>query len=132
MAQIIAVYSAEQESLQAARSLLKATGGVPSLVHQAAGDWARARATTRLEQAAARSLRHRRDLRAVEAEVADNVVQLQQLRGRRGAGAAGKVLAAGSGRSQPAPALCPYKGLARFEQADSERSSAASGWSPSW
>jgi WD40 repeat protein/DNA-binding SARP family transcriptional activator len=120
MTQIVAIYSAEEESLQAARSLLKATGGIPSLVHQAAGDWARSRATTRLEQAAAQSLRHRRDLRAVEAEVADNVVNLQQLRGRRGAVAAGKVPAGGLGRSQPAMVLCPYKGLARFEQADSQ------------
>ena len=120
MAQIVAVYSVEQESLEAARSLVKATGGVPSLVHQAAGGWARARATSRLEQAAARSLRHRRDLRAVEAEVADNVVELQQLLGRRGAVAAGEVPAGGSGWSPPAAALCPYKGLARFEQADRE------------
>jgi WD40 repeat protein/DNA-binding SARP family transcriptional activator len=120
MAQIVAVYSAKQDSLQAARNLLTATGGVPSLVHQAASDWARARATTRLEQAAAQSLRHRRNLRAVKAEVADNVVELQQLRGRRGAGAAGEVPAHDSGRSPPATALCPYKGLARFEQADAE------------
>src|SRR5215212_1355281 len=120
MAQIVAVYSAEEESLQAARSLLQATGGIPSLVHQAAGDWARSRATTRLEQAAAQSLRHRRDLRAVEAEVADNVVELQQLRGRRGAVAAGEVAAGGLGRSPSATVPCPYKGLARFEQADRE------------
>jgi WD40 repeat protein/DNA-binding SARP family transcriptional activator len=120
MARIVAVYSAEEESLQAARTVLKATGGVPSLVHQAAGDWARSRATKRLEQAAARSLRHRRDLRAVQTQVADNVVELEQLRGRRGAVAGAEVVETGLDRSPAAAVLCPYKGLARFEPADSQ------------
>jgi DNA-binding SARP family transcriptional activator/WD40 repeat protein len=120
MARIVAVYSAEEESLQAARTLLKATGGVPLLVHQAAGDWARARVTRRVEQAAARSVRHRRDLRAVQAQVADNVVELQQLRGRRGAVAGAEVAESGPHRSPPAAVLCPYKGLACFEPADSQ------------
>src|SRR5215213_2572258 len=120
MAQIVAVYSAEEESLQAARSLLKATGGIPSLIHHAAGEWARARATKRVEQAAARSLRHRLDLRAVQGEVADNVVELQQLRGRRGAVAGAEIAERGPDRSPPATVLCPYKGLACFESADRE------------
>jgi WD40 repeat protein/DNA-binding SARP family transcriptional activator len=116
MARIVAVYSAEEEALQAARTVLGATGGVPLRVHQAASDWARARATQRVQQAAARSLRHRRDLRAVQAQVADNVVQLQQLRGR----GRGEARERGPDRMQPAVVLCPYKGLARFERADRE------------
>jgi WD40 repeat protein/DNA-binding SARP family transcriptional activator len=120
MARIVAAYSAEAESLQAARTLLQATGGIPALVHQAAGDWARSRATKRVEQAAAQSLRHRRDLRAVQGEVADNVVELQQLRGRRGAVAGTEIAERGPDRSPPAAVLCPYKGLARFEPADRE------------
>jgi WD40 repeat protein/DNA-binding SARP family transcriptional activator len=118
-ARIVAGYSAEAEALQAAQTVLKATGGIPSLVHQAVGEWARARATKRLEQAAARSVRHRRELRAVEAEVADNVVELEQLRDRA-AVASVATGERGPGRSQPAVVLCPYKGLACFEQADRE------------
>jgi WD40 repeat protein/DNA-binding SARP family transcriptional activator len=120
IARIVAAYSAEEESLQTARTLLQATGGIPALVHQAAGDWARSRATKRVEQAAARSLRHRRDLRAVQGEVADNVVELQQLRGRRGAVAGAEIVESGPDRSPPAAVLCPYKGLACFEPADRE------------
>jgi WD40 repeat protein/DNA-binding SARP family transcriptional activator len=120
MARIVAVYSAEEEALQAARTMLGSTGGVPLRVHQAASDWARARATQRVQQAAARSLRHRRDLRVVQAQVVDHVVQLQQLRGRAGGSVAGGEAGEhGPERLQPAEVvLCPYKGLARFEQAD--------------
>jgi WD40 repeat protein/DNA-binding SARP family transcriptional activator len=117
MARIVAVYSAEAEALQVARTVLAETGGVPSLVHQAASDWARARATKRLEQAAAQSLRQRQHLRAVDAELADNVVELQQLRAVMGGAEA---TADGPGRSEPAAVLCPYKGLACFERADRE------------
>jgi WD40 repeat protein/DNA-binding SARP family transcriptional activator len=120
MAQIIAVYSGEADALQVAETLSAGTGGVPLLVHQAASGWAQARATRRVAQAAAQSRRHRQDLRAVQAEVADNVVELQQLRGRRGPVAGAEVTASDSGRTQPAVVLCPYKGLARFEQADRE------------
>jgi WD40 repeat protein/DNA-binding SARP family transcriptional activator len=118
-ARIVAGYSAEAGALQAAQTVLKATGGVPSLVHQAVGEWARTQATKRLAQAAAQSVRHRRELRAVEAEVADNVVQLEQLRGRA---AVASVTAGerGPDSSRPAVVLCPYKGLARFEPADRE------------
>jgi WD40 repeat protein/DNA-binding SARP family transcriptional activator len=115
MARIVAVYGAEEEALQAARTVLGPTEGVPLQVHQAASDWARARATQRVQQAAARSLRHRRDLQVVQAQVADNVVELQQLRGRRGGGEADE---GGPDRLQPTVVRCPYKGLARFERAD--------------
>jgi DNA-binding SARP family transcriptional activator len=120
MARIVAGYSAEADALQVAETLSAATGGVPLRVHQAASDWAKARATQRLEQAAAQSRRHRQNLRVVKGEVADNVVELQQLRGRQGALAATAVAAGDSDRSPPAVVLCPYKGLARFEPADRE------------
>jgi WD40 repeat protein/DNA-binding SARP family transcriptional activator len=120
MARIVAVYSAEADALQVAQTLLGATGGVPLLVHQAASDWARTRATKRLEQAAAQSLHHRQTLRVVDAKVADNVVELQQLRGRA-AVASVATGERGPVRSPPAAVvLCPYKGLARFEPADRE------------
>ena len=117
MAQIVAVYSAEAEALQVARTVLAKTRGIPLLVHETASEWARTRATKRLEQAAAQSLRQRQHLRAVDAEVADNVVELQQLRAVVGGADA---TAGGPGRLEPAVVLCPYKGLARFEPADRE------------
>jgi WD40 repeat protein/DNA-binding SARP family transcriptional activator len=119
-AQIVAGYSGEADALQVAKTLSAETGGVPLLVHQAARGWAQAQATKRLAQAAAQRLHHRQTLRVVDAAVADNVVELQQLRSRRGALAATEVAASGPGGSQPAVVLCPYKGLARFEQADRE------------
>jgi WD40 repeat protein/DNA-binding SARP family transcriptional activator len=117
MARIVAVYSAEAEALQVARTVLIDTQGVPLLVHQAASEWARARATTRLEQVAAQSLRQRQHLRAVDAELVENVVELQQLRAVAGGAEA---TTGGPGRSEPAAVLCPYKGLACFEPADRE------------
>ena len=119
MARIVAVYSAEAEALQTAQTVLGATEGVPLLVHQAASDWAQARATQRLEQAAAQSRRHRQRLRVVDAAVADNVVELQHLRGRA---AVASVATGEHGPvgSQPAVVLCPYKGLACFESGDRE------------
>jgi hypothetical protein len=118
-AQILVGYSAEADALQVAETLSSETRGVPLLVHQAARDWARTQATKRLAQAAAQRRRHRQRLRVVDATVADNVVQLQQLRGRAA------VASVATGEHSPDPAapamvLCPYKGLARFEPADRE------------
>jgi WD40 repeat protein len=118
-ARIVAGYSAEADAAQVAGTLSAETGGIPLLVHQAARGWAQARATKRLERAAAESRRHRQRLRVVDATVADNVVQLQQLRGRA-AVASVATGERGPVRSQPAVVLCPYKGLARFEPADRE------------
>ena len=87
--------------------LLAASEGVPLRVHQQAAEWARGIAADRLEVVAERAAAGRRGLRAVEAELAGSVVDLQAVRER-------------ARRHAPASALvvCPFKGLAPFDRDD--------------
>jgi WD40 repeat protein len=94
---------------------------VPVLVHQAAGDWAQARAAHQLEQKAGQIASRRSHLRDDSARFADDVADLRGLREHTQQVAK---LAASQGVSdeeledRPAAAVCPYKGLARFEASD--------------
>jgi WD40 repeat protein/DNA-binding SARP family transcriptional activator len=87
-------------------ALRDATGGVPRRIHEAAGEWARHEATRRVDVAADRAGYGRTEARALEADLAGSVADLQIVRER---------LAPADDR---APVTCPYKGLATFDADD--------------
>ena len=96
---------------------------MPLLVHQAASDWAQAQAAQQLEQRAGPDRLRRSHLRDDSARFTDDVADLRGLhehtqqvaRLATGQGPPGEELEDG-----PAAAVCPYKGLARFEPDDAE------------
>jgi hypothetical protein len=122
VAQVLGLYGSEQAARAAANSVLERTGGVPVLVHQAAGDWAQAQAAHQVEQVVGQATSSRSHLRVVQSRLADDVVDLQELREHSqqvaqlvgGQGAPGEE----EPQDRPAAVVCPYKGLARFEAND--------------
>ncbi len=94
-------------------TLLATSRGVARRVHEAAFEWARREATRRVDAAAGRAAAGRTDARALEAELAGSVVELQSTRERAG-------LAGHDGEDADAPVVCPYKGLATFDAEDAE------------
>jgi WD40 repeat protein/DNA-binding SARP family transcriptional activator len=86
--------------------LVAESGGVPARVHRVAAAWARAVATQRLGDAAARASAERADWHLAGDDVATEVVELQTVRER-------EQLA----DSDVLPA-CPFKGLASFDVED--------------
>jgi hypothetical protein len=123
VAQVLALYEGEQAARAAAGAVLEATGGVPRLVHQAAGNRAQAQAAHLVEEAAGRTASSRGQLRLVQAELANDLVDLQELREHSqqvaqlaGEGPPGQ----DETNDRPAAVICPYKGLARYEPDDAE------------
>jgi WD40 repeat protein/class 3 adenylate cyclase len=93
-------------------SLLEASGGVPSRVHETVGAWAHGEAARRLGKAASVAAVGRSDLRTVEQELADRVVDLQLVREQA------RLFGA---RLEPRePGDAPYRGLASFGSDDAE------------
>lgn len=86
-------------------SMLRASGGVPARVHEVVGEWARDEAKRRLA-AAAEWLSAGKGKQAAGLEFANNVIALK-LERVYAAQAAGRL-----------SDLCPYKGLAAFDQSD--------------
>jgi WD40 repeat protein/DNA-binding SARP family transcriptional activator len=123
VAQVLGLYGSDQAARAAAGAVLDDTGGVPLLVHQAAGDWAQAQAAQQLEHRAGQIATGRSHLRVDSSSFADDVADLRGLREHTQQVAR---LAAGQGppdqelEDRPAAAVCPYKGLARFEPDDAE------------
>ena len=76
-------------------------------------EWARREATRRVDAVAGRAAAGRTDARALEAELAGSVVELQSTRERAG-------LVGHDGEDADAPVVCPYKGLATFDSEDAE------------
>jgi DNA-binding SARP family transcriptional activator len=121
VAKVLAIYGAEAAAREAADPMLERTGGVPLLVHQAAGDWAQAQAAQQVEETARQTASSRSSLREVQARLADDVVGLRELGEHTqqvARLATGQVPAGGEPDEGPAAAVCPYKGLARFEPSD--------------
>ncbi len=87
--------------------LLGASRGVPGLVHELAGQWARREAARRVQAGAERTAARRVDLRTMEHELAADVVVLEAAHEREP-----------PGRRQRARSMCPFKGLASFQVAD--------------
>jgi WD40 repeat protein/DNA-binding SARP family transcriptional activator len=121
VAQILALYGDEEPARAAAIAVLERTGGLPLPVHLAARDWAQAQAARRVEETVSQTASSRSHLRAVQARLTDNVGDLQKLREQADVD---PWLATDQGASPPHPddrpatAICPYKGLARFEASD--------------
>ena len=124
VAKVLGLYESEQAARAAAGSVLAHTGGVPVLVFQAAGDWAQAQAAHQVEQEVRQTVSGRSHLRVVQARLADDLVDLHELREHTeqvtwlagGPGAPGE----GESPDRPVAVVCPYKGLARFEPGDAE------------
>ena len=111
-------------------AVLERTGGVPLLVHQAASDWAHTAAERQVEQTARQTASSRSHLRVVQAKLADDVVDLQELREPRSSRSwrrpgCPEDHAGGGGLPLQGPG--PLRG-----QMTPSSSSAGSGWSPSW
>ena len=94
-------------------ALLETSQGVARRVHEAASEWARREATLRVDSVADRAAAGRTEARALEAELAGSVVELQSARERAS-------LVAASGDEDEVPMVCPYKGLATFDADDAE------------
>ena len=90
-----------------AASLLSDSGGIPRRVHDVAGLWARSEAARHVGAIADRAADERAELRSIESQLADGVVQLQT------AGEQIEPLEAREGS-----VVCPFKGLASFEADD--------------
>jgi WD40 repeat protein len=121
VAKVLAIYGAEAAAREAADPVLERTGGVPLLVHQAAGKWAQAQAAQQVEQRAGQIASSRSSLREVQARLADDVVGLRELGEHTqqvARLATGQAPPDEEPEDQPAAVVCPYKGLARFEASD--------------
>ncbi|MCK9926644.1 winged helix-turn-helix domain-containing protein [Frankia sp. Mgl5] len=141
--EIVAGYVGAGEVPAATAAVIESSGGVPARVHEDAADWAAVRAGERVGQRATRVATDRYDLAESERAMVSDVLDLQRVRRRRGvAGPAGSVGGAGasggpsaSGSSAggagsgdaadsaapvgaPGTVVCPYKGLARFDEQD--------------
>ena len=89
--------------------LLKASDGVPRRVHEIASQWARREEGRRVGAVAGRAATGRRELRAMETELADDLLELQAARER-----------AEAREDASDVVVCPFKGLASFDVADAE------------
>jgi WD40 repeat protein/DNA-binding SARP family transcriptional activator/energy-coupling factor transporter ATP-binding protein EcfA2 len=120
VAQVLGLYGSEQAAGAAAGAVLERTGGVPLRVHQAAGDWAQAHAAHQLEDRAGQIASRRSHLREDSARFAEDVADLRGLREhtQQVARLAGQGPPDEELEDRPAAAVCPYKGLARFESSD--------------
>ncbi len=94
------------------------TSGVPLQVHEQASEWARQRATRRVEEATDRSTAARARLAMSRGEIAESVESIQHLLAARRANLAAREAELGGDRDAAEFAVCPYKGLAAFEAAD--------------
>jgi WD40 repeat protein/DNA-binding SARP family transcriptional activator len=92
-------------------TLLATSRGVARRVHEVASEWARRAATQRVDEVAGRAAAGRSEARALQAELAGSVVDLQSARERADLVARG---------DDDVPVVCPYKGLATFEPEDAE------------
>ena len=111
---IASLYLRRERRSVPVEALLEQTGGVPLLVHRWVSDWASQELTGRLGAAAAQAASGRRGLRAAEAELAANVVDLQFADERT------HLYLVEEPEDSAETVVCPFKGLARFEPGDAE------------
>ena len=108
---IAALYASDATTPVPVDAILETTDGLPAGVHRMAAEWAQGEASRRLGEAASRAAVGRVDLRAMEATVATNVVDLQRVRERT------RLLGEDRGGVSEGS---PFKGLASFDVADAE------------
>ena len=104
---IIRLYAGREVEDAPVESMWRASGGVPSRVHEVVSEWARDEANRRLT-AAAEWLAEGRSNQAGELEFANNVIALKL----------GRLYDAGDAGALLASEVCPYKGLAAFDVED--------------
>jgi WD40 repeat protein len=104
---IVELYVGVEAAEVPVEAMARASGGVPGRVHEVVSDWARSEASRRLE-AAAEFLAAGRERHAGDLEFANNVIGLKL----------GRLFTVG-GRDVGAVDVCPYKGLAAFDEDDS-------------
>jgi hypothetical protein len=112
VAQVLSLYERAPAAQDAAGAVLKDTGGLPLLVHQTAREWAHTAVERQLEQTARQTATSRSHLRLVQAKLAADVVDLQEL------GASQEQPTGGDAEDPLARVVCPYKGLGRYEPDD--------------
>src|SRR5678815_457518 len=88
-------------------SIARASGALPGRVHEVMSDWAEREATRRLAAAAEFLAAERRE-RSADLEFANNVIGLKLAR----------LYGVEETSVEPDAGMCPYKGLASFEQED--------------
>jgi hypothetical protein len=116
IAGICELYEPEGWAREELQEIVVTSGGVPLLVHEGAADLARRRTTQQVERAAEQVAATRGRLDASRGELAQGVEGIQRLVEERRRQLGGREAPAPSGRTTQE--TCPYKGLARFEQAD--------------
>ena len=79
VAQVLALYESGQSTWAAVDEVLERTGGLPLLVHDAAGERALAQAANQVQEAAGQIVRSRGHLRLVEAKLSGDLVDLHEL-----------------------------------------------------
>lgn len=108
VAEIVAVYTGGSSIEAPVEMIVRASSGVPALVHEKASEWARSEAARRLE-AAAEFMTAVRTRRTSDLEFANNVIGLKL----------GHLYGSESGRSAAdLDDVGPYKGLAAFDAED--------------
>lgn len=113
--EIAALYAGRAVGDLSIDHLVSESGGVPAAVHRVASRAASTVASRRLGTAANRTRAGRQDLRAAEAELIDDVAELELLRERA------KLFVSPEDEEEPdGLAICPYKGLEPFEAADAD------------
>ena len=95
-------------------TLMAESQGVPLLIHRAASAWAQEQTAERLEATVVRAASGRGGLRAVEAQLAGNVADLQATRQRT------RLYLASEPADPSASDVCPFRGLAPFDSAHAE------------
>ncbi len=114
VAEIAALYAPAEGAAMPLRTLLAESDGVPLRIHRAAGGWARAAVADRLVGSADQAADERTGLRAAEANLAGNVVDLQAAAERI------RSYEPESPADPSAPEVCPFRGLAPFDAAHAE------------
>jgi DNA-binding SARP family transcriptional activator/WD40 repeat protein/type II secretory pathway predicted ATPase ExeA len=115
---ICALYTEEGWTSRDVSRLRDLTGGVPLLVHEQASEWARQRVARRVEETTDRLTAARSRVATSRSELADSVEGIGRLLEERRAQLAGREATLETLGAHAAFAVCPYKGLARFEAAD--------------
>lgn len=115
VAEILTLHAGREVETAPVAAVLEASGGVPARVHHLASEWVRGEAARRLGEATARAAAGRSDLRAAEADVASNVIDLQLARERAELFGDEHARIARDGTR-----TSPFKGLASFEVEDAD------------
>jgi DNA-binding SARP family transcriptional activator/WD40 repeat protein len=120
ISEIARLYLPDEDTAIPAQVLVAKSDGVPLEAHRAASEWAQQEAAERLVASATRTETERGDVRSAEAELADDLIDLQQARERGRLYTLGELEAELGDDEPPDPAVCPFLGLATFDAAHAD------------